>query len=209
MVESKPKTQKSLKPPQKLPKRPTPERLANIALHHLDRYASSAENLRRVLERRLFKAARHYEDLDLTEAKGWIDAIIKRYIDSGLLNDRAYAETRARSLLTRGGSTHKIRMKLLEKGLKTGAIDLALEALELEHADPELAAAVTLARRRRLGPYADPAKRTETRDKHLATLARAGFSYDLAQRVIEADSPEELEELLAPEPLSPSTTQEA
>jgi len=198
MVESKPKTQKIVKPPQKLPKRPTPARLANIALHHLDRYASSAENLRRVLERRIFKAARHFDDFDLTEAKGWIDAIIARYIDSGLLDDRAYAETRARSLLARGGSTHKIRMKLLEKGLETDAIDQALDSLTSEHADPELAAAITLARRRRLGPYADPDKRAEAHDKHLATLARAGFSYDLARRVIEADSADELEDLLCP-----------
>jgi len=198
MAESKPKTQKTVKPPQKLPKRPTPERLANIALHHLDRFASSAENLRRVLERRVFKAARHYEDLDLTEAKGWIDAIIKRYVDSGLLNDHAYAETRARSLLARGGSTHKIRMKLLEKGLSADAIDFSLEALGDEHADPELTAAVMLARRRRLGPYADPAKRAENHDKHLATLARAGFSYDLARRIIATETVDELEDLLAP-----------
>lgn len=200
MVESKPKTQKSFKPP----RRPTPERLANIALHHLDRYASSAENLRRVLERRVFKAARHYDDLDLDEARGWIDALIKRYIDSGLLNDRAYAETRARSLLARGGSTHKIRMKLLEKGLGAHAIDLALEALNAEYADPELAAAIKLARRRRLGPYADPAKRTEHQEKHLATLARAGFSYDLARRVIEAEDEAELEDQLAPPPFTES-----
>lgn len=186
----------------KAPRRPTPERLANIALHHLDRYASSAENLRRVLERRVYKAARHYDDLDMDEAKGWIDALIDRYVASGLLDDKAYAETRARSLMSRGNSQRQIRMKLFEKGLSADDIDNALVVLERDHGDPELAAAVKLARRRRLGPYADPGKRAERVEKDLATLARAGFSYDMAKRVIEADDELELEDQLAPPPFT-------
>lgn len=198
MVESKPKSKKEFKPPRK----PTPERLANIALHHLDRYASSAENLRRVLERRVFKASLHHDDLDVDEARGWIDAIVARYVASGMLDDRAYAETRARSLMSRGNSQRQIRMKLYEKGLGADDIDSALVALENDHADPELAAAVKLARRRRLGPFADPTKREECVEKHLATLARAGFSYDMAKRVIEAEDAFELEEQLEPAPFT-------
>ena len=201
MTERKPKTKKEFKPPRK----PTPERLANIALHHLDRYASSADNLRRVLERRVFKAARHHEDLDVDEARGWIDDIIKRYVASGLLNDGAYAETRARSLMTRGNSQRQIRMKLMAKGLGVDAIDAALDALKNDHVDPELAAAVKLARRRRLGPYADPDVRAARAEKDMATLARSGFSYDMAKRVIEADDPLELEDGLAPPPFTPSS----
>ena len=192
MMESKPKSKKEFKPPRK----PTAQRLANIALHHLDRYASSAENLRRVLERRVFKAARHHEDLDVDEARGWIDDIVMRYVSSGLLDDKAYAETRARSLLARGNSQRIIRAKLYEKGLSADDVDNALVALEQDHADPEFAAAVKLARRRRLGPYADPGKRAERQEKDLATLARAGFSYDMAKRVIEADDILELEDQL-------------
>ena len=200
MVESKPKSKPAIKPP----RRPTPERLANIALHHLERYASSAQNLRQVLERRVFKAARHYEDLDMEQVHGWIDTLIARYIASGLLDDRAYAETRARSLVARGNSQRQIRMKLMTKGLAADAIDSALVALEQEHADPEFAAAIKLARRRRLGPYADPTKRAERHDKDLATLARSGFSYELARRVIEAEDIFELEDQLAPPPFTGS-----
>lgn len=192
MEESKPK--KTIK----VPRKPTAQRLANIALHHLDRYASSAENLRRVLERRVYKAAYHHNDLDVDEARGWIDTIVTRYVDSGLLNDRTYAETRARSLMSRGSSQRQIRAKLYEKGISADDIDTALVALEKDHADPELAAAVKLARRRRLGPYADPAKREERHDKDLSILARSGFSYDMAQRVIDAENADELEELLNP-----------
>ena len=51
--------------------------------------------------------------------------------------------------------------------------------------DPELPAAVTMAKRRRLGPFAVKPPNGEQREKHLAALARAGFSYDVAQRVID------------------------
>lgn len=194
MAESKSKPDPKAKPAFKAPRKPTPERLANIALHHLERFASSAENLRRVLERRAAKAARHHPDLDMTQVRGWIDALIERYVRSGLLDDRAYGEGRARALLARGASPRMIRLKLREKGVAADDIDTALAALEDEHADPEWAAAVRLAKRRRLGPFGDPAKRAERRDRDLAALARAGFSYDLAKRVIEAEDAEALEE---------------
>lgn len=183
MAESKLKPTKPIKPP----KRPTPERLANIALHHLERFATSAENLRRVLERRIAKACRHYNDIDRDEAKGWIDALIRRYVEAGLLDDQAYAEGRARALTRKGVAVRRVKMKLKEKGVDDAVIDQAIEGLGGEHADVELTAAANLARRRRLGPYADPAKRRELRDKHLAALARAGFAYDIAKRVVDAD----------------------
>jgi len=53
------------------------------------------------------------------------------------------------------------------------------------------------ARRRRLGPYRMPEVRAERRDKDLAALARAGFDYDTARRVIEAETLDDLDRLLS------------
>ena len=50
------------------------------------------------------------------------------------------------------------------------------------------------ARRRRRGPYRDKTQRSEYREKDLAALARAGFNYDTAQKVIDAESIEILEQ---------------
>jgi regulatory protein len=47
--------------------------------------------------------------------------------------------------------------------------------LQEEAAEPELAAALAYARRRRLGPYRSPAARTDLREKDLAALGRQGF----------------------------------
>ena len=85
------------------PRKITPEYLDRAALHYLERYASSAENLRRVLMRKVERAARVH-DTDRDAAAAWIDALLGRYRDAGLLDDRAYALGRARALHGRGSS---------------------------------------------------------------------------------------------------------
>ena len=47
-----------------------------------------------------------------------------------------------------------------------------------------------------MGPFRPAEARKESREKDLAALARAGFSYDTALDVIDAESVEELEERL-------------
>lgn len=68
-----------------------------------------------------------------------------------------------------------------------------MRSLAEEHADPELAAATTYARRRRLGPWGPAATRAERRPRDLAALGRAGFGYQVARKVVEADDAEALE----------------
>jgi regulatory protein len=53
-----------------------------------------------------------------------------------------------------------------------------------DSAGTELEAAQAFARRRRLGPHRKPETREAYRRKDLMALARAGFDYDTASRVI-------------------------
>lgn len=195
MTETTPPPKKS-RATRRPPKPATAERLHKAALHYLERYASSAENLRRVLQRRVERSARLH-GTDRAEAAGWIDTIVARLTAAGLLDDRAYAEGRAVSLHRRGASLRKIAGALRQKGLDDDAIENALRVLAEEQPAPDLAAAVRLAQRRRLGPWRDPAKREERRDRDLAALARGGFSYELARRVVDAETPEALEDAVS------------
>src|SRR5580658_6306515 len=71
------------------------------ALAYLGRFASSAENLRRVLLRRVRR--RVPEDRSVWDAAGAaIDALVTRYQLSGLVDDASYAAGRARARLRRG-----------------------------------------------------------------------------------------------------------
>ena len=177
------------------PKKATQSHLANAALHYLARFATSSENLRRVLMRRVEKSA-HHHGTDPEEGAAWVEDLIQRYQRAGLLDDAAYAEARAGDLLRRGTPLKGVRFKLMQKGVGEDDIDTALAAATEDTPEPDLAAAAALARRRRLGPYAAPDKRAERRDKDLATLARAGFDYGTARRVIEAETVDDLTRML-------------
>ena len=56
---------------------PTEERLMKAALHYLDRYGSSRENLKRVLGRKVMRAARELE-LDPGDFDAMIEAVVAR-----------------------------------------------------------------------------------------------------------------------------------
>lgn len=173
------------------PKKVTPQHLENVALHYLARFATSAENLRRVLMRRVEMSARHH-GTDAEDGARWVDDLIRRYQGAGLLDDAAYAEARAADMLRRGVPLKGIRFRLSRKGIAGAEIDKALGVLAEDAPEPDLAAAVALARRRRLGPFAPPAARAERRGRDLAALARAGFDYDTARRVIDAEDVDDL-----------------
>ena len=162
------------------------------ALHYLGRYASSAENLRRVLSRR---ARRRLDDdrETLAEARTLIDALVGRYRESGLVDDAAYAGAQVRARLRRGQSLRTIRAGLAAKGVGAEAATAALQALRDEGGDPDLAAACAFARRRRLGPFRRGAG---DRAKELAAFARAGFARAAAEAVLACADPAEAEALV-------------
>lgn len=174
----------------------TAKYLQNAAVFYLERYASSAEGLRRVLRRRVSKArlldAPVMENVD--EA---IEAVVQKFVSAGLLDDSAFAQTKARALHRRGLSGRLTRQRLQVAGVGREDVDKAMEALDDElGTDPvrrELQAALAFARRRRLGPWRTK-DREANKPRDLASMARAGFAYDLARKVIEANDPESLDE---------------
>lgn len=176
------------------PRRPNAERLEKAALHYLERFASSEHGLRRVLERRIIRARRHYDDLDESGLRRAIDGVVEKMIRLGFVDDPRFAEMMTRSLARRGGSRRRIAATLRRKGVGADDIDAALAGLADESGDAEVKAACALVRRRRLGPFRQK-DRTERRDRDLASLARAGFSLDLAKRVLDLAGPDELDAL--------------
>lgn len=170
----------------------TADRLHKAALHYLERYASSSANLRKVLMRRVERSVRDY-GTDRDEGEKLVENLVTRFQDAGLLDDRAYAENRAASLLRRGTSLKAVRMKLAAKGVPAVLIDEVLEAAREESdGDADWLAAIAYVRRRRIGPYRVKA-REENRDRDMAALARQGFSFEVARKILDTDSADELE----------------
>jgi regulatory protein len=188
------------------PMPPRPERrppaidesaLERSALSYLERFAASSGQLRRVLLRRIKRAEMLGIDrAEADAARPHIETLIARLLASGILDDRRFAEAQAQSLRRRGNSGRGIRQRLAAKGLERGFVEEALGAIDTDGDTSELAAACVLARRRRLGPYRAAGTRRDFRQKDFAALARAGFSLDVARRVLAARDPETLDRLM-------------
>lgn len=174
----------------------TAKYLQNAAVFYLERYASSAEGLRRVLRRRVSKA-RMLEAPVMENVDEAIEAVVQKFVTAGLLDDKAFAQTKARSLHRRGMSGRLTRQRLQVAGVGADDVEEAMAALDDElGTDPakrELQAALAFARRRRLGPFRVK-DREENKARDLASMARAGFAYALARKVIEALDPDALDE---------------
>lgn len=167
--------------------------LERVALHYLDRYGASSEMLRRVLTRRVERRCRS-RDEDPSAHDNVIAETVARAQAAGLIDDARFAASRLRGLRRRGTSTRQAQARLAAKGIdaETIAATLAEEkeasGAEEGEADTEEKAARAYARRRRLGPYRRPDTREANRERDLAAMARAGFSYRLAKDVIGGDA---------------------
>ncbi|WP_408022668.1 hypothetical protein [Stappia albiluteola] len=95
---------------------------------------------------------------------------------------------RVTSLRRRGRSSRKIRATLSAKGVEASVLDAAMQKDD----GSDLAAAIIHARRRRIGPWRTKPADENTRSREIASICRAGFSYGIARRVVEANSPEDL-----------------
>ena len=170
--------------------------LQRVALYYLERYSASTEMLRRTLARRVDKRARLRGE-DPSAFAEMIAATVARAVSAGLVDDVRFADTRLATLRRRGTSSRGAAAKLAAKGVPRDVVEATMRAEreaipEAEAADIELQAARAYAKRRRLGTHRRPDTRALHRDRDLGALARAGFSYDLARRVVDAE-PDEVE----------------
>ncbi|MBN8875390.1 MAG: RecX family transcriptional regulator [Rhodospirillales bacterium] len=173
--------------------------LHDAALAHLARYATTEANLRRVLFRRIDRWSRAAEGEPeaiadaVRAARAAADRVVGRLVSAGAVSDAAFAESRARSLVRAGRSRRAIAATLAAKGVPS---ELA-QAAAPDDPEAELGAALTLARRRRLGPFRTGEADLAQRQKELAILARAGFSQDVARRALAMEAAEAEERVLA------------
>jgi regulatory protein len=172
--------------------RPAPDaaNLREAAMNYLARYAATEAGLRRVLAKRVDRWAQTQGDPDIAApivaaAREAIDTVVVALIRVGAVSDAGFAEGRARTLVRTGRSRRAIQARLMAKGV---APDLARSAAG-DDAGTELAAALILARRRRIGPFRStkPEDATAARHKELGMFARAGFARETAEQALDMD----------------------
>lgn len=169
----------------KQPRKVSARYLENAALHYLKRYAATVSQLRRVLVRRVERSLRVHGG-ERAEALKWVDELVDRLVRNGLINDSAYAGMKAQSLRASGRSSRVIAQKLRMKGVSAELVQQKLAEATAELSEEE--AARIWARKKRLGPFRrDVRTRQDNRQRDLAALARAGFSFGIAKKIIDAE----------------------
>lgn len=170
-------------------KRPLPElteaALRRQAQQYIEKYGGPSASVRTVLQRKV----RKYEkiaDFDREEALAWVESVIAELIDGKALDDQHWANERARVLFSRGFGVRRIAQKLAEKRIPSAVAQSAIQHVTRDTKDPDLVAGHAYAERRRLGMYRRM-DREEHAQKDLGKLARAGFSYGIARRIVDGD----------------------
>lgn len=180
---------------------PGPDALHQAALSHLARFATTAAGLRCVLDRRVQRWAQRASGEHAPEAiaaycttaRQAVRTIVATLVASGAVDDAAFAAARARRLLRAGRSRAARSAHLAEKGVDAATREAALASDE----EAELAAALVLARRRRIGPFrASPPHDPADPRRELGIFARAGYPQRIAARALAMDRAEAEERVL-------------
>lgn len=185
--------ERKFKPPKKI----TERYLHNAGLAYLKRFPASTAHFRSIMIRKINKSCRHHTDQKPEDCTALLDKLILKFQELGLLNDEAYLKGMITSLRRRGLSKRQIEAKLNQKGMSGDMVQQALQKHDAEEYETDnsgdIYAALIFARRKKIGPFDTNQKHLP--EKALATMARAGYSYDIAKKTLEI-SQEELEEKL-------------
>lgn len=163
------------------------------ALRHLARFAATEAGLLRVLDRRILRWQRASGETDDTASPSRTAAreVVQALVTAGALDDQTFAAARSRRLVRAGSSRRAVMAHLAAKGVDSETANAALPS-----AEAEFLAAIAFVRRRRLGPFRPPDADPVDPMRELATLGRAGFPRDIAERALRLE-PDEAAELLA------------
>jgi regulatory protein len=167
---------------------PTEARLHEAALSHLARYGTTKAGMIRVLDRRVDRWARAFgtpEPEVIAGCKRAVRNVAAKLVSLGLIDDAAFAESRARSLTRAGRSKRAIEAHLGARGVEGEIMRAALP----DDPDTELAACVALARRRRIGPFRRPEVEPNPM-REMGMMARAGFGHEIASRAMAMEAGE-------------------
>ena len=147
--------------------------LERLALRYVERFSTTRARLADYLRRKILE-------------RGWDGpaadpaAIAAHLAELGYVDDRAFGEARARAMGRRGLGKRRVDGALRQAGSEENDA----EALAPAIVDQAVTAALTFARKKRIGPFAlDPADRP-LREKQLGAMVRAGHDFALARRIV-------------------------
>jgi regulatory protein len=158
--------------------------LERLALRYVERFATTRARLVAYLLRKIRERGWDGDAADPA-------ALAEKFAELGYIDDRAFGEARATAMARRGLGKRRVTGVFRQDGI--GAEDA--DALAPGIAARTLDAALTFARKRRIGPFADVAPDRPQREKQIAAMIRGGHDFTLARRIASMAPGEDTDQL--------------
>lgn len=159
--------------------------LERLALRYVERFATTRAKLRSYLHRKV-------------RERGWsgsepagVDALCDRIVELGYIDDRAFAEAKGVAMTRRGLGARRVGEALRAAGIEERDRGEVRDIV----AERSGVAALTFARRRRIGPFAPVQPDRDQRERQMAQMLRAGHDFATARRIVDAAPGEILEDI--------------
>lgn len=149
--------------------------LERLALRYVERFATTRGRLADYLRRKIRERGWHGDAADPA-------GLAQRLADLGYVDDLAYAEAKAATMGRRGLGARRVAAALRQAHVADEETARVAPGI----ADRAIEAALTFARRRRIGPFGDAPPDRPARERQLAAMIRAGHGFDLSRRIVDA-----------------------
>ena len=178
----------------KIPKKITLDSLEKSAIKYLEKYSATEYQLKKVLRRKIIKTSFFYK-IDPKKDFDLIKLIIKKFKEIGLIDDKVFSENKVLTYIDKGYSKKKIIFNLKNKWISDENIQKAVDNLEKSFVNFELLSALIYAHKKKILAFKKKEKNFYENKKKLLQMSQAGFSYDIAKKIINLNSEKEFEEL--------------
>ncbi len=170
--------------------------LMNKALAYLGNFSSTENKLKKVLQT---FSENHFKNFDVIQVQKEIVSIINRCKELDYINDEEFTKNKVEKYNNAGTSKKAIILKLQNYGIDKIIVNKVIGEFYDSKSNTEFRAALIFARKKSLGPFN---KRNlndnfqKVLNKWLGSFARAGFNYEVSQKVLNIKSSFEAEKFL-------------
>ena len=151
--------------------------LVKYAINYLSKYSSSKSNLERILRNKIRKT--NIEKKEKFTLYSSISEIIKKLEKNNFINDYNYATSKVNIFISSGKSKIFIKNYLFKKGIDEKLSSEIFAELNEEDSNWEIKSARIFARKKNIKTN------NNNYEKNLSKMARAGFSYEIAKKILE------------------------
>ncbi len=150
--------------------------LVKYAINYLSKYSSSKKNLERILKNKIRRT--NIEKKEKLILYKLIPEVLKKLEKNNFINDYNYATSKINTFISNGKSKIFIKNYLFKKEIDEKLSSDIFTELDKEDSNWEIKSARIFARKKNIK------KENNNNEKNLSKMARAGFSYEIAKKII-------------------------